>query len=83
MIEAVNLRKYFWLRLKAALCLCGGSKIIHHGDTEFTEVLPKDDDKREQWLTLSKSRFADASVNGEDDYPLELIKDTNSEYEAR
>jgi len=43
------------------------------------KVLPKDDAKREQWLTLSKSRFADAFVNGEDDYPLELIKETNPE----
>jgi hypothetical protein len=30
-----------------------------------------------------QSRFADAFANGEDDYPLELIKETNPEYEAR
>lgn len=46
-------------------------------------VLPKDDDEREQWLTLSKSRFADAFANGEDEYPLDLVKETNPEYEAR
>jgi hypothetical protein len=47
------------------------------------QVLPKGDEEREQWLTLSKSRFADAFANGEDDYPLDLIKETNPEYEAR
>lgn len=47
------------------------------------QVLPKDDDEREQWLTLSKSRFADAFANGEDEYPLDLIKETNPEYEAK
>ena len=47
------------------------------------KVLPKGDDEREQWLTLSKNRFADAFANGEDDYPLDLIKQTNPEYEAR
>jgi hypothetical protein len=47
------------------------------------QLLPKGDDEREQWLTLSKSRLADAFANGEDDYPLDLIKETNPEYEAR
>ena len=47
------------------------------------QVLPKGDDEREQWLTLSKSRFADAFANGEDDYSLDLIKETNPEYDAR
>jgi hypothetical protein len=47
------------------------------------QVLPKNDDEREQWLTLSKSRFAGAFANGDDDYPLDLIKETNPEYEAR
>jgi hypothetical protein len=47
------------------------------------QVLPKGDDDREEWLTLSKSRFADAFANGEDNYPLDLIKETNPEYEAK
>ncbi len=46
------------------------------------QVLPKNDDEREQWLTLSKSRFADAFANGEDEYPLNLVKETNLEYEG-
>lgn len=47
------------------------------------QVLPKDDHEREQWLTLSKSRFANAFANGEDEYPLDVVKETNPEYEAR
>ena len=47
------------------------------------QVLPNGDDEREQWLTLSKSRLGHAFTNGEDDYPADLIKETNPEYEAR
>ena len=46
------------------------------------QVLPEDDE-RQQWLTLSKSSFADAFDNGEDAYPLDVVKETNPEYEAR
>jgi hypothetical protein len=47
------------------------------------QVLPKGNDERDHWLNLSKGRFADAFANGEDDYPPDLIKETNPEYEAR
>jgi hypothetical protein len=46
-------------------------------------VLPKVDPEREDCLDLSKKKFADAFANGEDEYPLNLIKETNPDYEAR
>lgn len=47
------------------------------------QVLPKTDPEREAWLDLSKRRFAETFANGEDEYPLDLIKETNPDYEAR
>ncbi len=47
------------------------------------KVLPKTDSEREAWLDLSKTRFPEAFANGEDEYPLELIKETDPHYEAR
>jgi hypothetical protein len=47
------------------------------------KVLPKSDVERNAWLELSKNRLEEAFANGEDEYPLELVKETNPEYEAR
>jgi hypothetical protein len=47
------------------------------------KVLPKSDAEREAWLQLSKSKLEDAFANGEDEYSLDLVKETNPEYEAR
>jgi hypothetical protein len=47
------------------------------------KVLPKSDVERNAWLELSKNRLEEAFANGEDEYPLDLVKETNPEYEAR
>jgi hypothetical protein len=47
------------------------------------QVLPKSDLEREAWLDVSRSGFESAFTNGEDEYPLELIKENNPDYEAR
>ena len=47
------------------------------------QVLPKNDPEREAWLGLSKTQLEAAFANGEDEYPLELIKENNPDYEAR
>jgi hypothetical protein len=47
------------------------------------QVVPKSDPEREAWLELSKVNLEAAFANGEDDSPLELIKENNPEYEAR
>lgn len=47
------------------------------------QVLPKNDDEGDQWLALSKGRLKDAFANGEEEYPVDLVKETNPEYEAR
>jgi hypothetical protein len=49
----------------------------------IVKVLPKPDSEREAWLDLSKKRFAETFANGEDEYSLDLIKETNPDYEAR
>jgi hypothetical protein len=49
----------------------------------IVQVLPKVDPEREDWLDLSKKKLANALTNGEDEYPLNLIKETNPDYEAR
>jgi hypothetical protein len=41
------------------------------------QVLPQTDPEREVWLDLSKRRFAETFANGEDEYSLDLIKETN------
>jgi len=46
-------------------------------------VLPKSDAEHDVWLQLSKSRLEEAFANGEDEYSLDLVKETNPEYEAR
>lgn len=45
-------------------------------------VLPKDID-REEWLELARKGLQAAYDNGEEDYSLELIKESNPEYEPR
>jgi len=47
------------------------------------KVLPKSDAEHDAWLQLSKGRLEDAFANGEDEYSLDLVKETNPEYEAR
>lgn len=46
------------------------------------QVVPKTDPEREAWLGLSKAGLEAAFANGEDEYPLELIKENNPDYEA-
>jgi hypothetical protein len=46
-------------------------------------VLSPQDSDRDHWLTLSKKRLEAADENGEEEYPLDLIKEPNTEYEAR
>jgi hypothetical protein len=45
--------------------------------------MSKSDPEREAWLGLSKATLDAAFANGEDEYPLELIKENNPDYEAR
>ena len=45
-------------------------------------VLPKDTEG-EAWVALSRKRLEPAYDNGEEEYPLDLIKEPNREYEAR
>jgi hypothetical protein len=45
-------------------------------------VLPKDAE-REMWVAVSRKRLESAYDNGEEEYPLDLIKEPNPEYEAR
>ena len=45
-------------------------------------VLPKDTE-REAWVAVSRNRLESAYDNGEEEYPLDLIKEPNPEYEAR
>ena len=47
------------------------------------QVLPKTDHEREVWLGLAQRKFTDAFANGEDEYPLDLVKEINPDYEAR
>ena len=46
-------------------------------------VLPKRDAEHEAWLRLSGKRLEDAYGEHEEEYPLDLIKEANPEYEAR
>jgi hypothetical protein len=46
-------------------------------------VLPSSDTERESWLLLSAKRLEDAYVLNEEEYPLNLIKEANAEYEGR
>lgn len=45
-------------------------------------VLPKDEE-REEWRALSAKRLEEAYDEHEEEYPLELIKETNPDYESR
>jgi hypothetical protein len=45
-------------------------------------VLPKNDIEREEWINLSSKRLEDAYDPDEIEYPLDLIKEGNSEYEG-
>ena len=46
-------------------------------------VLPQGDSERVAWLRLSATQF-NAGYNGDaDDYPLDLIKEMNPDYEGR
>jgi hypothetical protein len=45
-------------------------------------VLPKDEES-EEWRALSAKRLQDAYGEDEEEYPSELIKETNPEYEPR
>ncbi len=47
--------------------------------------LPKDqpDAEREAWLLLSRNRLEEAYGDDEVEYSLDLIKETNPEYEGR
>jgi hypothetical protein len=40
-------------------------------------------DERKEWLTLSKSRIADAYGEEEAEYTIDLIKRKNPDYEGR
>jgi hypothetical protein len=45
-------------------------------------VLPKDAE-REVWVAVARERLESAYDNGEEEYPLDVIKEPNPEYEAR
>ena len=47
------------------------------------QVLPTNDPERDAWLGFSKTGLESAFANGEDEYPLELVKENNPDYEAR
>jgi hypothetical protein len=44
--------------------------------------LPKDVES-EEWRALSAKRLQDAYGENEEEYPLELVKESNPEYESR
>ena len=46
-------------------------------------VLSEEDFDRDVWLALSRKRFEAAYENGEEEYPLDLIKEPNAKYDAR
>ncbi len=46
-------------------------------------VLSRLDGEHEAWLRLSRQRLEDAYGENEEEYPLDLIKEGNPEYEAR
>lgn len=55
-------------------------------DTQLlVTILPKrqTDEEQEAWLHLSKMGLANAYGEDEEEYPLELIKEANPEYEGR
>jgi hypothetical protein len=45
-------------------------------------VLPKDEES-EKWRALSAKRLEDAYSEDEEEYPSELVKEVNPEYESR
>ena len=45
-------------------------------------VLPKDEES-EEWRALSAKQLEDAYSEDEEEYPLELIKESNPEHESR
>jgi hypothetical protein len=45
-------------------------------------ILPSGDAERETWLRFSATRL-NAAYNGDDDYPLDAIKEINPDYEGR
>ena len=45
-------------------------------------VLPKDEES-EEWRSLSAKRLEDAYGEDEEEYPADLIKKSNPEYESR
>ena len=45
-------------------------------------VLPKDEES-EEWRALSAKRLEDAYHEEEEEYPLEIVKESNPEYESR
>jgi hypothetical protein len=46
-------------------------------------ILPNHDSERESWLRLSAERLEKAFGDDEPDYPLDLIKEANPEYERK
>jgi hypothetical protein len=46
-------------------------------------VLTAEDSDRDVWLAVSRKRLEAAYEDGEEEYPLDLIKEPNTEYEAR
>jgi hypothetical protein len=46
-------------------------------------VLPKHDDERDAWMNLSGTRLTDAYDSDEIEYPIDLVKEINPEYEGR
>ena len=46
-------------------------------------VLPNNNDERESWLRLSASQLNAAYDGDGDDYPLDLVKEMNPDYEGR
>ena len=46
-------------------------------------ILPKDDDERESWMRLSAAQLNNAYNGDGDDYPLNLVKELNPNYEGR
>ena len=55
-------------------------------DTELlVTVLPKEqeDEEREEWLLLSSRELANAYGDEEVEYPAELVKEPNPDYEGR
>jgi hypothetical protein len=46
-------------------------------------VLPNDDSERESWLRLSADAMRNAYGDNEEEYSLDLITDSNPDYEGR